>query len=119
MLCYELDDYTKYIYPLKLHEYFAAGRPIVSSPIPIVQEFAQLIKQARTSEEWTQAITDSLGRAAYSAAEREESRRVAQRHDWHILVRRIARAICKQLGSAYVERFDQITLATQSEVKSL
>lgn len=26
-MCYKVDDYTKYIYPLKLHEYLAAGGP--------------------------------------------------------------------------------------------
>ena len=28
---YRMDDYTKYIYPLKLHEYLASGRPVVAS----------------------------------------------------------------------------------------
>ena len=29
MLCYKVDGYTRFIYPLKLHEYLAGGRPIV------------------------------------------------------------------------------------------
>ena len=29
LLCYALTDYTRYIFPLKLHEYLAAGRPVV------------------------------------------------------------------------------------------
>ena len=27
LLCYALTDYTRYIFPLKLHEYLATGRP--------------------------------------------------------------------------------------------
>src|SRR5208283_729816 len=34
---YKVDDYTKYIYPLKLHEYLASGNPVVGSPIPSLQ----------------------------------------------------------------------------------
>jgi glycosyltransferase involved in cell wall biosynthesis len=31
---YVLDRHTSAIYPLKLHEYFAAGRPVVATPLP-------------------------------------------------------------------------------------
>lgn len=33
LLPYKANDYTKYIYPLKLHEYLAGGKPIVGTPI--------------------------------------------------------------------------------------
>src|SRR5690606_4940220 len=39
MMCYEVSDYTNYIYPLKLHEYLASGRPVVSAPIEAVRPF--------------------------------------------------------------------------------
>ena len=51
VLCYELTDYTKFIYPLKLHEYLASGRPVVGSPIRSLEEFAHLIRLARTPNE--------------------------------------------------------------------
>ena len=38
---YRVDDYTKYIYPLKMHEYLASGRPVVSAPIDSVEEFSR------------------------------------------------------------------------------
>ena len=31
-LCYKVDDYTKFIYPLKLHESLASGQPGVGAP---------------------------------------------------------------------------------------
>ena len=39
MLCYKVDDYTKFIYPLKLHESLATGLPCVGAPIRTFQEF--------------------------------------------------------------------------------
>lgn len=34
---YTLDRYSRSTYPLKLHEYFASGRPVVSTPIEAVR----------------------------------------------------------------------------------
>src|SRR5262249_27620893 len=108
MLCYEVNDYTKFIYPLKLHEYLASGRPVVGSPIRSVQEFAHIIKLAQTTDEWSQALHDSLAPAASSAGQVEARQSVARQHDWNRLVKLIARALCDRLGPVYLERFEKI-----------
>jgi glycosyltransferase involved in cell wall biosynthesis len=105
MLCYEINGYTKFIYPLKLHEYLASGRPVVGSPIPSLQDFAHIIRLASTTDEWSQAIQDSLSPAACSAEQVEVRRRVARRHDWDRLVALLAQTLCSRLGPAYLERF--------------
>jgi glycosyltransferase involved in cell wall biosynthesis len=105
MLPYELNGYTKFIYPLKLHEYLASGRPVVGSPIRSLQDFAHVIKLARTSDEWSLAVQNALSPTAHSAEQIEARRRVARQHDWDGLVARIAQNLCSGLGSAYVERF--------------
>jgi hypothetical protein len=105
MLCYEINGYTKFIYPLKLHEYLASGRPVVGSPIRSLQDFAHIIRLARTTDEWSQAIQDSLSPAACSAEHVEVRRRVARRHDWDRLVALLAQTLCSRLGPAYLERF--------------
>src|SRR3989442_11194711 len=108
MLCYELNGYTKFIYPLKLHESLASGRPVVGSPIRSLQEFAPIIRLARTTDEWSQALQDSLAPAADSAAQIEARRSIAREHDWNRLVALIARTLCDRLGPDYLERFDKI-----------
>ena len=107
LLCYALNGYTKFIYPLKLHEYLASGRPVVGSPIRSLQDFAHLIRLARTPDEWSQAIQDSLSPAAGSAAQVEARQRVARRHDWDRLVALLAQTLCSRLGAAYLERFEE------------
>jgi glycosyltransferase involved in cell wall biosynthesis len=107
MLCYAVNDYTKFIYPLKLHEYLASGRPVVGAPIRSLQDFAHIIRLARTTDEWSQAIQDSLSPAACSAEQVEARRRVARRHDWDRLVGLIAQTLCRRLGPAYLERFEE------------
>jgi glycosyltransferase involved in cell wall biosynthesis len=105
LLCYEINGYTKFIYPLKLHEYLASGRPVVGSPIRSLQDFAGTIRLARTTDEWSEAIRDSLSPAASSDDRVEARRRVARRHDWDRLVSFIAQSLCTRLGPAYRERF--------------
>jgi glycosyltransferase involved in cell wall biosynthesis len=97
LLCYRVNDYAKFIYPLKLHEYLASGRPVVSSPIPSLQEFAHLIRLARTADEWSQALTDALASVAYSPTQVEARRSVACQHDWNRLVGRIAHTLNARL----------------------
>lgn len=107
MLCYKSDGYTKYIYPLKLHEYLASGCPVVGAPLPTFREFSHVIKLADTPEEWSQVLTDAL--TSGNPQEQIDARRqVARQHDWNDLVRCITRSLCKQLGPAYLARFDEL-----------
>jgi glycosyltransferase involved in cell wall biosynthesis len=108
MLCYELNDYTKFIYPLKLHEYLASGRPVVGSSIRSLQQFGHVIRLARTIDEWSLALNEMLAPTANEAPQVEARQSTAQRYDWNILVQLIARTWCSRLGPAYVERFEGI-----------
>lgn len=108
MLCYAINNYTKFIYPLKLHEYLASGRPVVGSPIRTLKEFAHVIKLAHTADEWSSVLTEALSSAACSVAQVEARRAVARQHDWGRIVRLIARTLCKRLGPTYSDRFEKI-----------
>ena len=108
VLCYKVNGYTKFIYPLKLHEYLASGRPVVGSPIRSLREFADIIRLARTTDEWSQALKESLAPAACSAVQVKARRNVARRHDWNTLVRLIVHTLCDRIGPSYLERFEKI-----------
>jgi glycosyltransferase involved in cell wall biosynthesis len=90
---YQLDDYTKYIYPLKMHEYLASGKPVVSSPIRSVEEFRHVIEIASSPVEWANSIEHSLSHDENTPDRRCERQSVAREHDWDPLVYRIARTI--------------------------
>lgn len=109
MLCYEVNEYTKFIYPLKLHEYLASGRPIVGTPIRSLMEFGHVITLARTAEEWSSALAKALAPAAHSVDQVETRRQIAREYDWKVQVWRIARTLCERLGLAYLERFEKLT----------
>ena len=112
LLPYKVNDYTKYIYPLKLHEYLAGGKPIVGKPIRSLLDFAHVIKLASTREEWSRALIESLAPDAISIDQIEKRRSIARQFDWETLVHDIARSMCNRLGAPYKEQFNAINLET-------
>jgi glycosyltransferase involved in cell wall biosynthesis len=86
---YVLDGYTKYIYPLKLHEYLAAGRPTVSTPLPAVLPFRDVVTLASGVDEWSAALTAALRDGADADAARRRQA-VAREYDWDAITERIA-----------------------------
>jgi len=108
VLCYRLNQYTKLIYPLKLHEYLATGRPVVGTPIRSLQDFAHVVTLARTPDEWSKAIHDALSPAGTSVAQIEARRRIARQHDWDRVVARITHSLCHELGDDYLANFEKL-----------
>jgi glycosyltransferase involved in cell wall biosynthesis len=91
IMCYRLSEkaWTTAIYPLKLHEYFAAGAPIVSVDLASVREFAGAIRIATGADEWTRAIEASL---AESDPELKRARRnIAAQNGWDARAAQLSR----------------------------
>jgi glycosyltransferase involved in cell wall biosynthesis len=95
---YRIDDYTKYVYPLKMHEYLASGRPVVSTPLRSVEDFRHVIAIAASREEWSNAIECALSEEQNTPHRRRQRQRVAREYDWDPLVERMARTIAERLG---------------------
>lgn len=98
LLCYALTDYTRYIFPLKLHEYLATGRPVVGSDIRTLRDFSSTVRIAHNLDEWVDAIDASLSPAEHSHDRIEERRRVARAYDWNMIAGNIAGVLCDRLG---------------------
>jgi glycosyltransferase involved in cell wall biosynthesis len=87
---YHVDGYTKYIYPLKMHEYLASGTPVVSSAIRSVEDFRHVIDVASTREEWSNSLEHALSEEENTPERRDQRQAVAREYDWDALVQRIA-----------------------------
>jgi glycosyltransferase involved in cell wall biosynthesis len=104
LMCYEVNDYTQFIYPLKLHEYLATGRPVVSSPIDAVtSEFADVVQVADSLSAWEQALARALTQVNETSAAAARRARAAE-HDWSRLVGRIADTLQADLGRRFEVR---------------
>jgi glycosyltransferase involved in cell wall biosynthesis len=61
LIPYRLTDETRAISSLKLYEYLAAGKPVVSARVPAAEEQAALVRMAdATVESWVQQIEGAL-----------------------------------------------------------
>ena len=98
ILPYVMNDYTRYINPLKFYEYLAAGPPIVGVPIRTLKDFPGVISLAKGVEEWSSALGRSLHEEASTAPKLAERRSVAKRYDWDVIVHGIACDLVTHLG---------------------
>lgn len=68
-------------YPLKLHEYLAAGHPVVSADLPSVRPFAGVLSIAHGVDEWEAALAAALADGGGQAAAAERIA-VADANSW-------------------------------------
>jgi glycosyltransferase involved in cell wall biosynthesis len=100
LMPYRMNDYSKYIFPLKLYEYLAGGRPTVSMPLPALAGFGDLIPVATDVDGWERAIERLLEPGNDTAARSELRQAEARRHDWNVIVDEIARSLARRLDLA-------------------
>ncbi len=100
-LCYKIDGYTKFIYPLKINEYLATGRPVVGVPLPSIELFRDVVRIAQTSWEWSEAISVCLELKDNSEEAITRRQEVARRSDWDNQAALIARTMCDRAGIQY------------------
>lgn len=111
---YRRDDYTRYIYPLKLHEYLASGKPVVGTPIASLEAFRDVVRLPATLDEWSSALTEALGTSANTTEQRAARQAVAKQHDWVILVHKIALTLAQRLGPSYARLLAELASSPQS-----
>jgi lipopolysaccharide exporter len=117
---YRQSYYTQYIYPLKLHEYLASGRPTVGTRIRSLQEFGNVVTLAETKDDWNLALRRALMPTALSKLAVSTRQKVAQEHDWTKLVSSLAGILCNRLGSQFARQWSTLnhkyTSSTQVSV---
>ena len=113
------DNYTKFIYPLKLHEYLGGGQPVVGTRIRSLEDFEDSITLATNIEEWSAGITAGLSTQAASQQMRDARQAVARQHDWDLLVLRIARIMIEHMDSiSSTQKKEYLAKLQQAEVHS-
>lgn len=78
-------------YPLKLNEYLAAGRPIVSCNIQAVQRYSEVISVAKTDEDWLSLLNSGINERNQSMVCRRVN--IARENSWESKVDSICELI--------------------------
>ncbi len=82
---------TEATYPLKLHEYLATGKPVVSTDLPDVRQFSDVVYIARNAREFEQMTEKAL---AEDSPELQEHRiQTARENSWENRAQAILKAM--------------------------
>jgi glycosyltransferase involved in cell wall biosynthesis len=61
MMCFAINAATEYINPTKALEYFATGKPVISTPVKdVVRQYSDLVEIVKTPEEFVAAAERAL-----------------------------------------------------------
>tara|TARA_B100000749_G_scaffold280887_1_gene279857 strand:+ start:87133 stop:88305 length:1173 start_codon:yes stop_codon:yes gene_type:complete len=66
-----INDYTRSMFPMKFFEYLAAGRPVVATPLPAIQEFDSFYFRAENAKEFALKL-DEIVENGFSPVPLEE-----------------------------------------------
>ncbi len=78
VMCYRTDEegWWRAGYPLKLHEYLAVAKPIVSTGLETVVPFADVLALAEGPDDWVQALERAIGGEGVGTPEQRRARAV-------------------------------------------
>lgn len=74
------ESWTHVAYPLKLHEYFASGHPVVSVGLPTIREFEPLLVFADSAHQWEHELKCAI--ESPDPQQSAQRRAVAAQNSW-------------------------------------
>jgi glycosyltransferase involved in cell wall biosynthesis len=97
LIPYVLTENKRVADPLKLYEYLAAGKPVVSKPLPGLAPFGNVVAFASESGDWIAAIDEALHTDSPDLIARRQA--VARQNTWDDRVDLISQLIAGALAS--------------------
>ena len=99
LIPYRMEGWALLGCPLKLHEYLATGKPVVSSNLPSVREFADVVRVAESCDEWISAIEASLCEVGPEVIEKRVN--IALLNTWDRRVDTVETAIAEKVREKF------------------
>lgn len=82
LITFKINKLTESVNPIKMFEYLSAGKPVVSTPLPEVLVFSQVVDVAANAKDTAEAVRNALSPEAKSVKSRENRQAVARENSW-------------------------------------
>jgi len=92
---YKVNDATRGIYPLKLHEYLAAAKPVVSAALPAVVPYADVVAVASSHADFLAKVEQCLKEEGTTLPQARQA--VARCNSWEQRIEEKSRHILRIL----------------------
>ena len=86
------DDFNRLCYPMKLFEYFAAGKPVLSTPIEELKNFPKLVLVSSKSSDWKKYI-DNIFSKPWPRKLQIQEKNLAKKNSWENKVSQITKLL--------------------------
>jgi glycosyltransferase involved in cell wall biosynthesis len=97
------DGFVRHANPLKLREYLAMGKPIVSISNPQIDKYADVVEVAHSREEYLAKLDEVLSRPPSPADVRKRMDRVA-RESWNSRINQVVEIVGQNLEPGATQR---------------
>ena len=98
---YLITEYTRNVYPTKINEYLALGKPVVSSAIPEVEAFNErngnIVHVGRTKKEFSSLIDRAASEKPDGALSRKRADTAIAESTWQVKIEKMSDLIEKKL----------------------
>jgi 2-polyprenyl-3-methyl-5-hydroxy-6-metoxy-1,4-benzoquinol methylase/GT2 family glycosyltransferase len=94
MIPFKINQITEATSPIKLYEYFAGGKVVISTPLPECQAFEEVLI-VRNAQEFSRSLDVAIERSRDSKIQ-EGLRSVARDNSWDVRVRTVAASLPKK-----------------------
>jgi glycosyltransferase involved in cell wall biosynthesis len=99
---YITGDLANHCSPLKLYEYLAAGKPVVSTDMPEARKFPSSVHVATSYEEFLVLCGNVVSNLPESKQVIEERAQTAEPHSWHARFQELNRVLDENLARNHV-----------------
>lgn len=97
LIPFSINRVTRNVFPMKFFEYLSPGKPVVSTPLPALSEYADYCRFASDKRQFVELVGEALRETDDKLHESRMA--LAERHSWHRQIADVSSIVLSQSGT--------------------